>query len=214
MKRLSAIITLSAICTVFLLSLDASAQGLLGKRYLKVRISRTKPGADAIREIDDSLYKFGSVLNLPITKKIDLDIQIQHLTIKGDISGVDVDITQTAVDGGATLHLSPDERMNPYVRARAGFVGEEIEVSSQGVSAKESDDDLTLSLGVGVEIDLGSQAALSSALEYWRIDTENDVVFRAGLSVWLIESVFAGIDSSYTFDDRNVTVAAIVGLGF
>ena len=51
-------------------------------------------------------------------------------------------------------------------------------------------------------------------MEYWRIGDENDVVARLSLSFWFAESIFAGLDTSYMFDDGNVTFAGSLGVGF
>ena len=56
----------------FLMPLVASAQGLLGERYVNVQASFVRPGNDIVRAIDDSVLDISANLNIPASENVDV----------------------------------------------------------------------------------------------------------------------------------------------
>ena len=190
------------------------AQGLLGKRYIGFGIGQMTPGDDDIKDIDDSILQLGGGINIPVNPNVDAVVSLFYAKLEGDVEGIDVEATAKGVLGGVNYHFTPDQKANPFVGIRVGFVSTEAEASVAGYSESEDEDDFAIAVGAGVEVDLNDQVAIRPTIEYDKIDDEDDFIAGVSLSMWFNESVFGVLAASYAFDDGDVSYSAGLGFGF
>jgi len=193
---------------------SAFAQGLLGKRYIGFEIGQMTPGDDDIKDVDDSILQLGGGINIPVNPNIDAVVSLSYAKLEGDVEGIDVEATAKGVLGGINYHFTPEQKANPFVGIRVGFVTSEAEASAGGISESEDEDDFAIAVGAGVEIDLSEQVAIRPTIEYDKIDDEDDFIAGVSLSMWFNESVFGRLATSYGFDDGDFSYSAGIGFGF
>lgn len=194
------------------------AQGLLGERYIVLSIGQTNPGDEDIEEIDDSIFQLGGSINLPVNQNIDAVFSYSYAKLDGnfiDVSVVEVETTARVFVGGINYHFTPDKKTNPFVGIRIGFFsGKTTEDHFWGFSESHSEDGFAVSVSSGVEINLSDQVAILPAIEYDKLDDEDDFITSVSLSIWFNEFILGGLATSYAFDNGDVSYSVGLGYGF
>ena len=123
-----------AVLSVFVTALTVQSgigQGLLGKRYVGFEIGQMIPGDDLLNDVDDSVLELGGGINIPVNPNLDTIVSLSYAKLEGDIDGIDVEATAKGVLGGINYHFTPDQKANPFVGVRVGFVSTETEASGR-----------------------------------------------------------------------------------
>ena len=190
------------------------AEGLLGKRYAEFEIGLMRPGKSSVRDIDSSVLLLGAGVNVPVDPNIDAKFDVSYAELDGRAGGVKFKSQATALQAGLAYHFMPNEEVNPFVGVSAGFVYSEAKVSGFGAREKDDDTDFLLNVGAGVEFDVHEQVAIRPEVAYIKVGSDDDFVAGVSANYWINEAMFAGLGTSYAFDDGDITWSVGFGIGF
>jgi len=192
------------------------ARGLLGERYFAFSAGVERPGDSFVRSIDDSIFFANAGLNFPVDRNVDWTVGVGYAKAEGSVvvdgATLDLEATGFLAETGPVYHFFPDEQINPFVGATAGFARTKAEARYLGFKEEETETDFAFSVGGGVEILIGDRLAFTPSVGYYRIGNEDDVIAGIGGSFWVTDAFFVGARFSYGFDDGDTAVS--LGAGF
>ncbi|HKJ71347.1 MAG TPA: outer membrane beta-barrel protein [Gammaproteobacteria bacterium] len=189
----------------------AHAEGLLGKRYASALIGQVITGDSDLRDYDQTYLALEGRVNVPVTEHVDAGLRYGRETLDGSHNGVDLKETEQTFLGEATYHMpGHSERVDPFLRARAGLVRTRTEEDS----ASDTSNDLALGVAVGADIEVGERAAVAPELAYRVVDDNGELLAGAEANYWLSERAFLLAKAEYRSDQGDVGYFAGGGFHF
>ena len=231
MKKLL-VISAALFLSLGLLAAEASAQGLLGKRYMALTFGHLLPSDSDLSKTDDTIVQLEAKVNFPLIKNLDVFAGLGFSQLKGNFVGDfrDVTVEKRRIDAGAAYQFFPGEQFNPFLQGTVGYVSrktdnpsgdEDIADGGAGLGiedqiAKKSgtDDDLAFGFTGGVEIPFGQQFAVTPTFSYRQVGDVDDFVGGVGATGWFNQIIFAGMSVAYGFDAKDFSYAGTFGFGF
>jgi hypothetical protein len=204
---------------------SALARGFLGERFISIRGGIIRPGDDEVRDIDDSIVTGGVGVNVPMSEQLDIRARASYSKLDGDedadtVMGpvpVSVEVEGYSIGVGADMHFKPDDQVDPFVGVTVGLRRSKAEanVSALGITDEAEEEDASLTVTVGAEVDVSASAAVTGVVGYQLEDESNDDGFaEVAFNIWLSEMVGLYVSGGIAFDDEDTRYGGGLLIGF
>jgi hypothetical protein len=191
------------------------AQGLLGERYISFSVGKTNPGDGTLSNFDNSIFRVGGGLNVPVTSNIDTGFGFSYSKISGNHLGMTLKGTGKSYSGYILYHFMPDRKFNPYVGISAGIVTLDAKYGTNfGLEVTEHNDDFASRIFSGLEVSLSKLLAVTPFTAYQRVGDFDDIFTGIELTWWFNEFLFGTLFASYALDEGDFSYSGGLGIGF
>ncbi|MCB7129566.1 MAG: porin family protein [Candidatus Brocadiales bacterium] len=220
--RIGALVLLTTCCYQ-----PATAQGLLGERYVDATFGMSRPSDDALRQISSWAVGGGLSLNVPLQDRLDLEISTNIMSFDGTavlpgpmLVGFDSDLFE--IGTSLNWHFRPGCRIDPFIGAGVGYQSQKLEVTNGFVVVRANSDEIIYRLKAGFEITLTEQIAVRTSVSTG--DAFDDASFKSAVSDnvflssdliwWIDDSWFTRLGIGSNFDDTDVQLEFSLGRRF
>ncbi len=206
------ILSLGVFAVAALGGVHAHARGLLGERYVNAGVAVTRPGNDEVEEIDDTIVGYGASFNLPVQRNMDVELFASHSELDGESDVVAVDAEQTDFGAGLVGHVSPGQKADPWVSVRLIYAESETSFESATRSLDEDDSKTIVSVGTGVQMDLGHDFIVSPDINISDVGDAANVSIGVSLNKWLNQRISLQPMLNYDLDEEDFSAGFFVNV--
>ena len=188
---------------------QASASGLIAKRYVSAMVGQVETGDEHLEQYDDAFTAYEAKLNVPVTEHVDLGFRYGREVLEGSHGGHDLEESEDLYLGETTYHFRPhDHHYNPFLRVRAGLIQTTVEEGG----TTHTEDEAAYSFAAGADLGMGEHAAVAPEVAYRMVDGEGEWIPSLEANYWLGESAFLMAKGEYR--DETEDVGYFIGGGW
>lgn len=197
----------------------------MGKKYVGLEFAMRSPNDDLLKQLNDWGYGVKVMGNLPLTDTLDLNAEIGSDWFDGGATvgtiPVEYDVDVTAFTVQLNKHLLPEGPIDPFAGIGIGYGKATVRASVNGASASGSNDDAYVRFIAGFEWKVNECFAIRPQIEssdtIEGFDVENVIDEHLFISTyfiyWCNENVFTAFGIGSDFDDTEVELRFLLGLG-
>lgn len=203
MKRTIAILSIALIAALCIPAVAlASEAGLIDQKYLGLGLGYTFWGS-GVSGLDDNAFVFMADGNIPVREDLAVGVEFGYMkTGSSSVGGLSIDASAVSILAYGLYEIPAEgQPFTPFVKAGGGFIFSEYEVNFLGAKSSDTDSDLALAAGGGIEMDIDPASAfrIEAAIEY--VDSDIDVVVGGDINLWVEKNFGLRAGAEYAMED-------------
>lgn len=201
-------LTVAAIgVTLALMVESGETKTLSGTNYVGGAFSTVAHGKGV-----DSQNGIEAIGNINLTKNIDFNLNIGHLWLESNETGINIDNTLIGAHSKLIWLFKPNEKINPFLGASITFVESEAEISAFGMSTHVDDSEVGFGGEGGIEVEVTENIISRLTLSYLDIYDEGSFHIKGLVGYWFNEQILGFAKAVYDFESE--TSVGKIGLIF